>query len=1136
MKIKTALISIVVSAALVAGAGYGAYHIMQGKKSPVEVVPVSNVNTGGYWGMDESIYGSVTSQIAQNITLDEEYPVAEIYVEVGDQVQEGTPLFSYDMTLQELELEMEQLTLQVYELTMTKLEKDLQKLKQTPATASLELDSLFMTTASDEVLLIEEMEVLEAPENAAGSEQVTENNGDSKAEEFEDIEAESAQEEVQNDSSGEQDGNDEKPEDGNLSGESAGDSVQIENIETMEMSEEEKERLAVLDAATTYEQVVTAVDSLFRAYGTDLNSEDISEAIKEAHAYYLRHLAEEQSVSVTDENGDPAEQKVYVIRKQVQEALGEDGTLMLQKYSELLEQYQIKCVEMMISEAALLDGETLSEAVKQVEEFFAAISTEGQKEVDNIGQLTELKNRTAVQEYQTEESEYPGSEETGNSEVEDQTEAESAETISTDTISETMTETEMPDVITDVLVEDVLSEGNYDAQPLEESESGEQGETAAETEAQNETGSDPAGESESSAESETQSETASESETEQYYTVEVQSPGSANVSEAAEGDLVVLHTEAEIPGTEFAGWTAETWTVLSDGTASEYSVIDPSLLVNLEPIRIDTSFIMPAMNVKLIPNYRIVPSEIDGFITNFEELAGKVTAEGASESSEYVTMLGDAIDFYQQWLAEVPAEILDETTGKPSMEQYQMKSEVKEYLMSQNRENEIEKLQNSYKEICKAYVKVLVENLDPHALTREAWNKASEAYLNLGITWQTELEEVWMLEQQEKLEQAVQNQTEAQTESEEPADEEGMEEDESEEDNSYNENTGAAVQTPLSIAELLLAYDMILIIQELDFTKAEELLRLDLMTAHEKYMTLTEAQQQVVWNAYVLIDALKSYDMWEQQETEMPAGDDFGFDGGGFDDFAEGYTASELKMMIEEKEQEIKECDLSIRESELIVKQCQRIVDGKVVKSTMEGTVVSIGDLDGNSEGEYFAKVTNEEGLYARGAMNELALETIKVGDRISGMMLDTGVSFTAVIKEISQYPSADSDSMYYGYGTENTNASYYPFYALLDDTTDIEEGEAEIQLSETMTSAADAIYLEKYFVRSDNTGKSYVFIQGEDGKLKKQYVTTGKLMYGFALEISSGLKMSDKIAFPYGNDVFEGAATKEVDMLSAYM
>ena len=36
----------------------------------------------------------------------------------------------------------------------------------------------------------------------------------------------------------------------------------------------------------------------------------------------------------------------------------------------------------------------------------------------------------------------------------------------------------------------------------------------------------------------------------------------------------------------------------------------------------------------------------------------------------------------------------------------------------------------------------------------------------------------------------------------------------------------------------------------------------------------------------------------------------------------------------------------------------------------------------------------------------------------------------------------------------------------------------------------------------------------------------------GMAIEIADGIKMSDKIAFPYGKDVKEGAKTKEVDAL----
>lgn len=129
MKPKTAVISIVVSVALVGSAGYGAYYAVQKQKKPVDVVPVEYVNME-YWGDEmSSMYGSVTSQIAQTVVLNEEYAVDQVFVKAGDTVKEGSPLFSYDMTLEELELEMEQLDLQTLDLTMTKLEKDLEKLK-----------------------------------------------------------------------------------------------------------------------------------------------------------------------------------------------------------------------------------------------------------------------------------------------------------------------------------------------------------------------------------------------------------------------------------------------------------------------------------------------------------------------------------------------------------------------------------------------------------------------------------------------------------------------------------------------------------------------------------------------------------------------------------------------------------------------------------------------------------------------------------------------------------------------------------------------------------------------------------------------------------------------------------------------
>jgi len=163
-----------------------------------------------------------------------------------------------------------------------------------------------------------------------------------------------------------------------------------------------------------------------------------------------------------------------------------------------------------------------------------------------------------------------------------------------------------------------------------------------------------------------------------------------------------------------------------------------------------------------------------------------------------------------------------------------------------------------------------------------------------------------------------------------------------------------------------------------------------------------------------------------------------------------------------------------------------------------------------------------------------MKLETVKIGDIVQGTSYDAGMGFTAEITEISPYP-VNNDSFYFGYGTENSNASYYPFLAYIEDAEGLVEGDVELKIMENTPSTG--IYLEKYFILEEVNGKEYVYIQGSDGLLKKQYVETGITVYGMAKEIKRGISMSDKIAFPYGKNVVEGAATLEVDSLySDYM
>jgi len=195
-----------------------------------------------------------------------------------------------------------------------------------------------------------------------------------------------------------------------------------------------------------------------------------------------------------------------------------------------------------------------------------------------------------------------------------------------------------------------------------------------------------------------------------------------------------------------------------------------------------------------------------------------------------------------------------------------------------------------------------------------------------------------------------------------------------------------------------------------------------------------------------------------------------------------------------------------------------------------------IGDEDGNTDDDddYFVKITSTSGLYVKSAISERSLETVNVGDSISGVDY-SGNSFTAVITEISDYPVSTSEFYNYDIYSYAENTSYYLFYAQIDDTEGLEEGYAELTLSMEYAESDDAIYIEAYFVRTDATGNNYVYVQGSDGTLELRYVTLGTSPdEGYIVKIIGGLSTSDLIAFPYGDNVYEGAKTEEVDALEA--
>ena len=234
-----------------------------------------------------------------------------------------------------------------------------------------------------------------------------------------------------------------------------------------------------------------------------------------------------------------------------------------------------------------------------------------------------------------------------------------------------------------------------------------------------------------------------------------------------------------------------------------------------------------------------------------------------------------------------------------------------------------------------------------------------------------------------------------------------------------------------------------------------------------------------------------------------------------------GGTAAEIQQQIKDKEKEIRDYQLDIKETNLEIKDIQKKLNNQTIKSTLNGVVKTVGDPEKESnDGKPLIQVVSSEGLYVQGTVSESKMNKLKVGATLSGYSYDNGVSFTAEVREISPYPSDN--------GQDGANASSYPFTAYIADASGLSNNSwAELTLLDEGDGQGQGIYLEKPFVRTEN-GQYYVMKDDGTGHPTKQIVQVGGIQYGSSYQITGGLSMDDKITFPYGKDVREGAKTEE--------
>lgn len=238
----------------------------------------------------------------------------------------------------------------------------------------------------------------------------------------------------------------------------------------------------------------------------------------------------------------------------------------------------------------------------------------------------------------------------------------------------------------------------------------------------------------------------------------------------------------------------------------------------------------------------------------------------------------------------------------------------------------------------------------------------------------------------------------------------------------------------------------------------------------------------------------------------------------------EGYTAAEKAQLLKDKEIEISNLDISVRRQQLEMATLQEEVANGVVTAKRDGKVTAVGDpANPPQDGSPFLKVESGGGVYIKGSVSELLMDQVQPGQQVTATSWEDENLYTGTVTGVDDYPQ--SGNFYYGSG--NPNASYYGFTVQVEDGKGLRAG-AYLQLSldsMEMTEWTDAISIPLAYVRKD-AGGSYV-MKDEQGKLAKQYVTTGSTYWGEAIEIKEGLTTEDAIAFPYGDGTKEGAKTK---------
>ncbi len=269
----------------------------------------------------------------------------------------------------------------------------------------------------------------------------------------------------------------------------------------------------------------------------------------------------------------------------------------------------------------------------------------------------------------------------------------------------------------------------------------------------------------------------------------------------------------------------------------------------------------------------------------------------------------------------------------------------------------------------------------------------------------------------------------------------------------------------------------------------------------------------------------------------------------------ETFSTVELRKAKLEIENNLRSLTTDMAEANAELAAAQKAVDESVERATLDGVVsmidesvvgVGIVSLDqpadqqpaaAISEGAQILQVSTFEGMFVNSAINEWMTGRIKTGSTIYVRNWDNDKVYPAKVVMISKYASDAAKSQF---STEDSMDSYYPLTALIEqDNVKFSDGDnAEVsfvkpddyvQSEDEKDEEEDdeyPIYLYKAFVVSEGNDR-FVYKEDKEGKLKKQKIDVEGQETDTYI-VNGGISSEDYIAFPFGDNIREGANVVE--------